>query len=408
MKPQSKVLLKLAEIYEASAAGRHGSGKIDIQPEYETLLREAGCAEGDGRALAEEHLRSAAAAGVVVLEPIHKRDTRHFAKVRLSPRKEREFYEWLHRESPTDRREKWAALFREASCWDVPDQWRGAWASFCERRAEAALSWKKMEPFRFSQISRGGQMLLFTARLLAWKGHQLIRYPSYELTGNSKRLERWQRSLEVLLVEASGSGITSFEAHGLLPMPRVATFHGPVRFVCHGQVSLDAALSCDASTRSADDIRCATQVETTASRCLIIENKTPFLALSKLQSGSLLVWSSFPNSATVGLLKRLHEAHPALEFFHHGDTDAAGFDILRDLRQQTGIAIRSHHMRYTPDDDSAFLTDDERARLERLLSDPRMTAEHADIAALLASGRKGNFEQERHREPPLAHWPFFD
>lgn len=407
MKLQSKVLLKLAEIYEDSAAGRHGTGRIDIQPEYETLLRDAGCAEGDMRALAEEHLQNAVAAGVIVLDPIHKRDTRHFSKVRLSPRKEHCFYEWIHRESPTARRKKWAALFREAGLRDVPSQWRGTWLSFCERRAEAALIWRNMEPFRFSQMSRGGQMLLFTAHLLAWKGQQLIRYPSYELTGNSKRLERWQLSLESLLSETSGGGIASFEAHGLLPMPCVATFHGPVRFVCHGQVSLDAALSTDSSTRSADDIRRATRIETTAARCLIIENKTPFLALSKLQSGILLVWSSFPNSATVALLKRLHEAHPALEFFHHGDTDAAGYDILRDLRQQTGIDIRSHHMRYTPDAASVLLTEDERARLERLLKDTRMSAEHADIAALLASGRKGNFEQERHSEPPLAQWPFF-
>jgi hypothetical protein len=26
---------------------------------------------------------------------------------------------------------------------------------------------------------------------------------------------------------------------------------------------------------------------------------------------------------------------------------------------------------------------------------------------MLKSGRKGDFEQERHREPPLAEWPFF-
>lgn len=99
------------------------------------------------------------------------------------------------------------------------------------------------------------------------------------------------------------------------------------------------------------------------------------------------MWSSFPSAATVALLRRLHAAHPGLEFSHHGDTDAAGYDILRDLRQQTGIAIAAHQMRYAADATSVELTGDERARLARLLKDPRMTAEHADIAALLASGR---------------------
>ena len=56
MKLQSKVLLKLAEIYESSAAGRYGEGKLDIQPDYEALLAVAGCAEGERRELAEGEL----------------------------------------------------------------------------------------------------------------------------------------------------------------------------------------------------------------------------------------------------------------------------------------------------------------------------------------------------------------
>lgn len=407
MKLRSKVLLKLAEIYESSAAGKHGMGKIDIQPKYESLLADARCAEGDQRELAEDDLRLAAKEGVITLVPIHKRDTRHFSKVRLSPANERAFYEWIARESPTAQRAKWTALFREAATWTVPERWSATWKAFCERRAENAKHWQAMEPFRVTQMNRGARMLRLTALLLAWNGRRLIPYPSFEMTGESKRLERWQRSLELLLAEASSDGIRSFEEHGLLPMPRVATFHGPLRVWKNGNIAMDANHLADASTLSVEDIERASQIETTATHCLIVENKAPFLELTRLQSGALLVWSSFPNSATVALLKKLHAAHPTLEFFHHGDTDAAGYDILRDLRQQTGIPIQSHHMRYTPNDASVELTSDERARLARLLKDPRMSAEHTDIAALLASGRKGNFEQERHREPPLANWPFF-
>ena len=189
-------------------------------------------------------------------------------------------------------------------------------------------------------------------------------------------------------------------------MPRVATFHGPLRVWRGGSLALDAAQLVDAATLSADDIGSAKRVETDASRCLILENKAPFLEVAKHLSGVLLVWSSFPNAATVALLRRLHATHPALEFFHHGDTDPAGFDILHDLRQQTGIPIRAHHMRHA-DAASVPLTPNERTRLAALLNVQGMTAEHPDITAMLVSGRKGHFEQERHSEPLLSVWPFF-
>ena len=53
MKKPSPVLLKLAELYGQSAAGRHGAGKLDFQPSIEDLLGAAGCREGEARELAE-------------------------------------------------------------------------------------------------------------------------------------------------------------------------------------------------------------------------------------------------------------------------------------------------------------------------------------------------------------------
>lgn len=332
MRLRSKVLLTLAEIYESSAAGKYGEGSRDIQPGYETLLADAGCAEDERLELAEDELRAAAAAGVVVLQPIHRRDARHFSKVRFSPEKEREFYEWIARESPTARRANWTALFHEAAAWSVPEGWCVSWMKFCAQRAEVAAQWRAMEPFRVGQIARGRQMMDYTARLLAWQRKRLVRYASYDITGDSKRLERWQGSLELLLGEATGGEASSFEEHGLLPMPRAATLHGPLRLWTNGCLAMGASHLADASTISAEDIACASRLETTATRCLIVENRAPFLEIARLQSGVLLVWSSFPSEATVVLLQRLHAANPALEFFHHGDTDAAGYDILRDLR----------------------------------------------------------------------------
>lgn len=409
--PRSPIFAALARIYESSQAGRTGLGSNDVQPTFALLCAEYEKAtgrvlEGEADALAMEELH-AADGKVMSLEWEHKLARTTLRKIRLSPAKEREFYEWIGRESPTARREKWAALFREAAAWEVPERWREGWANFCARRAENARHWREMKPFRVMQMTRGKLMLEFTARLLAWEGRRLVRYASHELTGDSKRLERWQGSLQLLLAKVTGGAVRDFESHGLLPMPIVATIHGPLRIWKGDRLALDAAHFADAATLSAEDITSAKRIETDALRCLIVEGKAPFLEIAKFRSGVLLVWSSFPNAATVALLKRLHAAHAALAFFHHGDTDPAGFDILHDLRQQTGISIRAHHMRPADDAEPKPLTANERTRLAALLDDRLMADEHADIAALLASGRKGNFEQERHREPPLAKWPFF-
>lgn len=399
MKTHAPVLLKLAEIYEKSAAGRHGGGTLDVQPDYERLLALADCAEGAAREVAENDLRAAADAGLVKLEPIHRRDPRHFSKVRLSPANEQAFFDSIGRESPTQRRTKWAALFRAASTWDIAP----AWQTFCTERGARALSWERMEPFRFTKLGVGEKLLDFTRQLLAWRGPRHVRYASYEITGDSKRLERWQGALELLLAEASGGAISDFESHGLLPMPRFATVHGPLRLHLGGRIVDYAALQ-GAATISVEDLLRADAIECDAMRCLTVENKAPFLEIAKHQSGELLVWTSFPNDATLALLRRLPRT---MEFHHHGDTDPAGYGILHDLRRKTVLPIRAMHMRYDIHDATEPLTPPERARLSTLLKDERMTAEHADLAAMLAAGVKGDFEQERHREPPLPHWPFF-
>lgn len=411
MKPRSPIFAAVARLYENSRAGRTGLGTNDVQPKFADVCAEYAktngrVLEGDAYELAMEELL-AADGKVLRLEWENPRARTTLRKVRLSPETEREFYDWIECESPTERREKWAGLFREATVWEVPEQWCASWTGFCAQRAENARHWRAMEPFRFEHFDRARPLLDFTHRLLAWKSQRFVRYASYEITGDSKRLERWQAALETLLAEVTGGEVRDFASHGLLPMPRMATIHGPLRVWNGDRLALDAAQLGDAAILSAEDIAGATRIETDAGRCLILENKAPFLEVAKHRSGLLLVWSSFPNAATVALLQRLHAAHPTLEFSHHGDTDPAGFDILHDLRQQTGLFIRAHHMRHADDAASVALTANERTRLAALLGDSRMAAEHTDIAAMLASGRKGDFEQERHREPPLARWPFF-
>jgi hypothetical protein len=92
---------------------------------------------------------------------------------------------------------------------------------------------------------------------------------------------------------------------------------------------------------SQTDLDRAESVETTARRCLTVDNEASFHELAKLRSGALLLQTRFPGSATLALLKQLPEA---LEFHHFGDSDEAGFEILRDLRERSGRNFQPLHM----------------------------------------------------------------
>lgn len=83
---------------------------------------------------------------------------------------------------------------------------------------------------------------------------------------------------------------------------------------------------------------------TTARRCLKVENETSFYELAKLRSGELLVQTSDPGSGTLALLQRLPAA---LEFWHFRDSDKAGFEILRVLREKSSRAIQPLQMAHS-------------------------------------------------------------
>jgi hypothetical protein len=406
MKSRSTVLLKLAEMYEDSAAGRHGRGRLDFQPAIEELLAAAGCGEGEARELAERDLRTAREAGVIALTPIHRRDLNHFSKVRLSPENEAAFFAYIGLDSPSARREQWVALFHEAASWTVVERYREDWRAFCERRAEAASDWRGMKPFNRREIEDGRETLLLLTRLLAWEGRHLIRWASSILCGNSKYLEE-HPGLQVLLAEVTANRAPTYESLGILPVPPGVKFHGPIRLRIGGEWrdfrDLDGQV-----VLSGIDVERVTGCECAAPRCLTVENETPFRSLAALKSGELFIQTSYANEAILALLRRVKALPSPPAFWHFGDTDPSGFHILADLRERSGISFRAFHMSYRASTRAVELKLKERelALIAELI--PRMPAEREALEAMLAAGTKGDFEQESLKPPTLPAWPFYD
>jgi hypothetical protein len=352
MNPHSPVLKSLARLFARTQAGRRGSGSLDFQPDLKVVLREASCEDGDERNQALQDLEDAEAFGLLQLER-HRRDPELILKVRVPLANEEVLFARVGEPSPAQRRQALAKLFEIAGQSEVPELWRAGWTAFCSRMTNAALSGHALAPFDRENATANTELLALLPKLLAWNGESLVRFASCVLCGDSKRLEelgavekdgdlkgRLRGKLGRLLDDITGGQIRSLDDLGIVPNPRFILLHGPLQLLLDGKW-LDFGHLHGSFRLAESDIERAEQVVTAAARCLTVENETSFHELAKLNSGELLVQTSYPGSGTLAFIKRLPST---LEFWHFGDSDDAGFDILRVLRERSGHEIRPLHM----------------------------------------------------------------
>lgn len=386
------VLKAFAARYRESQAGRTGISASDFTLDYHKLLKAADATSAEARLLAEEHLRRAAgqSQGHLVLET-HPRDEKLILLVRLKRDGGEDWlFKLLGEASPAQERMALALLLESFCGSSLPDPW-------LMNLSRQSLVGGSIEPFKRDDLEGNRELLTVLSRVLDWKGESLLRFASCVICRDSKRLEKLQSRLEAALRQINGK---TLEDLGLLEKPRQVLLHGPLRLD-----GLDLASLRGAVTISETDIHQAQSVACSATRILTIENETTFLELVKLNRGdTLLIQTSYPNRAFPSLLARLSFDVPC---FHFGDTDPAGFDILRNLREKTGRPLQPLHMRFRPRDDAPALTVEETKLLTRLLADPSMTDCHTALHAMREAGNKGDFEQESLGRPNLEQWPFY-
>ena len=353
MKTPSPVLEALARRYERSQAGRTGTANRDLLVLLEDLLAEAGCNEGENRALAEQQLAEAESIGLLVRVPLHKRDRSHIHQIRFPAINEDALYTKIAQLSPTKTRAKLAEQFTVAATTDVPTRWREKWAAWCGRMRNEALAGRSIAAFDREPSRANDELLALIPKLLAWDGESLIRFASCVLCGSSKQLEelamlerdgefsgQLRGKLGRLLEEITGGEIRTLDDIGIISNPRSVLVHGPLK-LCLDGAWLDFGILHGSFRLSQTDIERAEKIETSSLRCTTIENETTFHELAKLQSGELLICTSYPGSGTVALLRRLP---PNIDCWHFGDSDEAGFEILRVLRDKSGRDFRPLHM----------------------------------------------------------------
>jgi len=384
---RSPVLEHLARGYEASRAGKTGGGQATHWVACGNLFLDAGCASGEAFDLARTDLQRARDAKAIEIE--ERRG--EWRRVRVTQRCEDPLYRLLGRPSPTERRAAWKALFEEAAVWFVPDVRRPAWQAFCRERADRVAGGEGFDPFSRAKLSKARVQLHLAAQLLAWNRPCLLRSASAQLCHDSKRLGLWRGTLEKLLCAASGGVISRFLDLGIEDNPSTVRLHGPLH-LNRGGHGIDYTSHTGEYAIAESDLKNLAEVETTAPRCVTVENPTTFHELVRLGCGDLFVCTSYPNDATVRFLQGLPEG---VELHHFGDTDPWGFDVLLSLRVKTGLPIAPLHMTYRPQASAKEFDARERRKLDELRRNDRLADVREELDRLTVTGTSGDFEQER-------------
>jgi hypothetical protein len=381
----STILLALADRYRKSKFGREGC-TADFLPDFRDRVKSAKCEAGAARVSAVEDLQRAEyeSGGLLSLDK-HLRDPEIIYNVRLRPAGEAWLFQYLGQTSPSAARTELAEFFQQHA--DAPHP---GWREWLQNLANSALAGKSIVPFDRNNMALNAELLRVVGAILTWQEESLIRFASSVICKDSKRLKALESRLLQSLRAITGNAETSLENYQILEKPRSVLVHGPL-VLDLPRGTLDLGLLTGPVSISETDLKLAKEIRSTATSCLTVENEDVFHELAKRNPGILLVCTSFHGAATGLLLTRLPGK---MIFYHFGDTDLEGFEILRNLSEKTKRPFRPVGMDFRPCPLADPLTPAECKTVERLLKSSALIDARPALQAILDHGAIGDFEQE--------------
>lgn len=394
--PMSASLHKLASIYRNSAAGKGNAQGNYFLIDYEKFLRKAKLADGDERELAEKELALAESRSKGLLSIDYHPKSHEPERIRLELSEgEKWLFDQVGESTPKQQRIHEAQFFEDASKHqDIPPQWAGSWTNYFKTVETHALNGQSILPFKRNDRSFNQGLLKALKGVLNWQEESLIRYASCIICGHSKRLAELEQPLLQILGDITGE--PSLESFGILHKPRAVTFHGPLQLSIRG-TTIDFSTLPGPVSLSETNLHQASALSCTATICLSIENQDVFHELTKRNPGILLILTSYPGSAVLKLFSILPSS---LTYYHFGDSDPSGFDILRDLRGKTQLPIQPLLMDHHPCAPPTPLSPHDQKLLENLLTQASIEDCHPVLNNILQTNDKGLYEQE-HIPIPL-------
>ncbi|MCD8534644.1 MAG: DUF2220 domain-containing protein [Verrucomicrobia bacterium] len=400
----SKILSELGEQYRRSKLGRTGDAAKDFIVPIDKLFEESGISDPEEYDIATQELLAAERHGAVTLDRDEKNPAR-LTRVRVSRQQENDFFRLLGEKSPKQERLALSDLFESYVDAAVPDSYRGSWNFWCQLYAQNCLKGLQIAPFMRDKPEEIREIFDLILQLFKWPHASRVELVSGVLCGETSRLDRLMTRLTRVLNIFTDGAVNGLEDFGIIMEPRQCHIHGRVRLNINRNWVDFASFRAGIQIQDVD-IDGLTKVEVNAPRCVVVQKPATFHELVKLNCGDLLILSAYPNEPTVTLIQAL----PAgIEYWFFGNSDAQGFDILRDLRQKTGKPFQPLHMRYRPSASRVEpLLQTERKLLETLLQTSIVKDVKPVLQDMLESNCSGYFEQETLGVPNLDWFPYFE
>ena len=292
-----------------------------------------------------------------------KIETDVIASVQLNLEKLSDAYRLLGRRPKADRNDEILSLLNQyMNCTPLLHD-------FCQEQVDRINSNRK--PQYSDDLVKLEQILKVLAEVENVEEEVFIRNFSIRVLGDSKAFGKIKTSVVSILCKYGEYADKDhvLENLNIVNNPGYVYAKGNGRITVSGQVIDFGSLDGDLGLSSAllDNIE---SVQVYASKVITIENLTTFNSYADKDAFAIYL-GGYHNSIRRKLIRKIHEQNPDLAYFHYGDIDAGGFNILLDLRAKTGISFVPYNMDVATlekyKDFTKKLTENDKSRLKNLL-----------------------------------------
>ena len=339
-KYESAILSTLLDQYERSKSfiGENkqkqsfGRKVVDLFPDYEDEARY------DVFSNVNEQVQDLEKAGVIIAKR-QKRgriETDVITSVYLNVEKINDAYQLLGRRPKADRNgEILNLLNRYMDCTPLLH-------SFCQEQVNRIK--QNRNPQYSNDIGKLEQILKVLAEIEKVEEEVFIRNFSVRILGDSKAFEKIKTVVASILCEYGRYTDKNhvLENLNVVNNPGYVYAKGNGQIMISGQIIDFSSLNGDLGLSSSilDTIE---DVKISASKVITIENLTTFNSFED-NDAFVIYLGGYHNSIRRKLIRKIYEMNPDKSYYHYGDIDAGGFNILLDLRAKTGISFAPLNM----------------------------------------------------------------
>lgn len=241
---------------------------------------------------------------------------------------------------------------------------------FCKTQLERIAKNKKVEYFD-GDMQEYENLLKAVSEVFNVRDETYMRDFSVRIFGDSKAFEKIRNKVVSLLFQFGDfpEKDTILEDLNIVKNPGHVYLKGSGIITVAGQ-RIDLSVLNGDIALSSDLLKQIEKIQVNGNRVVTIENMTSFHAFSEPDTLAIYL-GGYHNAHRRNLIQLIYEQNPTASYYHYGDIDAGGFDILLHLRKKTGVAFQPYHMdietlqrfeKYTKP-----LTEHDKSRLQKLL-----------------------------------------